>query len=91
MLLIPDKDPQRLTQLEFRLLYVLMTNPGQVIPVEEIVERVWGYDGAGNRDLVRGLVRRLRRKIGSDSDKRRFVHNIPGLGYQFSVDVPPGE
>ena len=90
-LIIPDRDPQRLTQLEFRLLYILMTNPGQVIPVEDIVERVWGYDGAGNKDLVRGLVRRLRRKIEGEDSKRRYVHNIPGLGYQFSLEARSGE
>ena len=90
-LVIPGADSQRLTQLEFRLLYVLMTNPGQVIPVEDIVERVWGYDGSGNRDLVRGLVRRLRRKIEREGEGQRYVHNIPGIGYQFSLKKPPGE
>ena len=88
---IAGAEPQRLTQLEFRLLYVLMTNPGQVIPVEDIVERVWGYDGSGNRDLVRGLVRRLRRKLESGVTGQRYVHNIPGIGYQFSPHKPPAE
>ncbi len=78
--------PQRLTQLEFRLLYVLMTNSGQVIPLEELVELVWGYQGDGNRDLVRGLVRRLRRKIEPDDGKPVYIHNLPGVGYRFRGD-----
>ncbi len=48
-------EPQRLTHLEFRLAYVLMTNRNQVVPTEILVERVWGYDGSGDRELVRGL------------------------------------
>jgi DNA-binding response OmpR family regulator len=80
-----DQLPQQLTPLEFRLLYVLMTNADQVIPIDVIIERVWGYNGEGNRELVRGLVRRLRRKIEPDPQHTQFIHNHPGVGYRFSV------
>jgi DNA-binding response OmpR family regulator len=83
---VNGQDSQQLTQLEFRLLYVLMTNRGQVIPFETIVERVWGYTGEGNRELVRGLIRRLRRKIEPDQEKPHFIHNVPGIGYRFSLE-----
>lgn len=80
----------RLTQLEFRLLYVLMTNEGQVMPVGELVEKVWGYTGEGNRDLVRGLVRRLRKKIEPDADRKNLdthvIQNLPGVGYRFNTE-----
>ena len=79
-------DPQQLTPLEFRLLYLLMSNRGHVIPIDTIVERVWGYSGAGNRELVRGLVRRLRLKIEPDPKKHRYIENLPGVGYRFMVD-----
>ena len=82
---VDDRPPRRLTQLEFRLLYLFMTNPDRVLTVEELVERVWGYEGEGNRDLVRGLVRRLRRKIEPDLQQPRFIQNLPGVGYQFSA------
>ena len=81
------RDPQRLTQLEFRLLYILMTNRDQVIPSEVIVERVWGYTGTGSRELVRNLVSRLRSKVEADPGNPRYIHTIPGLGYQFGA--PP--
>ncbi len=73
----------RLTQLEFRLLYVLMSDAGNIIPIDEIVERVWGYSGEGNRDLVRGLVRRLRRKIEPTKESSKYIQNVPGIGYCF--------
>jgi DNA-binding response OmpR family regulator len=80
-------EPRRLTQLEFRLLYLLMTNRGQVLPADTIVERVWGYSGEGDRDLVRGLISRLRRKIEADVEKPRFIQTVPGIGYIFAGDA----
>ncbi len=77
---------RRLTQLEFRLLYVLMTHRGQVIPTEALVERVWGYAGEGNRDLVRGLVSRLRAKIGDSPDQPGLIETLTGVGYRFAAD-----
>lgn len=82
---VVGQPPQPLTPLEFRLLYVLMTNADQVIPIDVIIERVWGYNGEGNRELVRGLVRRLRRKIEPEPQQSQFIHNHPGIGYRFSV------
>ena len=85
--IVEGGEPLRLTQLEFRLLYLLMTNRGQVLPADTIVERVWGYSGEGDRDLVRGLISRLRRKIEADVDKPRFIQTVPGIGYLFAGDA----
>lgn len=82
---LPDGHNSYLTPLEFRLLYILMSNPEQVIPTDLIIERVWGYSADGNRELVRGLVRRLRRKIEPDAPEPRYIHTHPGIGYRFSV------
>lgn len=83
---VGENRPQRLTQLEFRLLYFLMTNRGQVLPTEVIVERVWGYTGEGNRDLVRGLVSRLRHKIEPNPEQPQFLETLSGVGYRFVID-----
>ncbi len=72
---VGDREPKRLTHLEFRLLYTLMTHVGQIIPTEQIVEYVWGYAGEGNRDLVRGLVQRLRSKIELKSPPAAIYHH----------------
>lgn len=85
-LMVAGKEPQRLTQLEFRLLYVLMTNREHVVPVDIIVERVWGYNGDGNRDLVRGLISRVRRKVEPNPDAPHFIQTIPGTGYLFTLN-----
>jgi DNA-binding response OmpR family regulator len=72
-----------LTQLEFRMIYTLMTHAGQIIPTNNIVEHVWGYSGEGNRDLVRGLIKRLRSKIEPNSAKPQYIITEPGIGYYF--------
>lgn len=79
-------EPKRLTQLEFRLLYVLMTNRGQVLPTDVIVEKVWGYSGEGNRDLVRGLISRLRHKVEPNPEAPIFLETLSGVGYRFKID-----
>jgi DNA-binding response OmpR family regulator len=77
-------DPRRLTHLEFRLLYTLMVHRGQVMTAEVLVEHVWGYTGQGDRDLVRGLVRRLRAKVEPDPRQPCYVVTVPGIGYSFA-------
>jgi DNA-binding response OmpR family regulator len=83
---VGGSEPQRLTRLEFQLLYVLMTNRGHVVPAEVLVERVWGYSGEGDRDLVRGLVSRVRQKLQSGPNGTEFIETIPGVGYRFTSD-----
>jgi len=75
---------RRLTHLEFRLLYTLMIHRGQVLPTETIVEQVWGYTGQGDKELVRGLVRRLRTKVEPDPGKPRYILTVAGVGYSFN-------
>ena len=77
---------RRLTHLEFRLLYTLMIHRGQILPTETIVEQVWGYTGRGDRDLVRGLVRRLRTKVEPDPRAPCYILTAPGVGYSFASD-----
>jgi DNA-binding response OmpR family regulator len=76
---------KHLTHLEFRLLYTMMTHAGQVIPTERIVENVWGYAGEGNRDLVRGLVQRLRAKVEPDPRQPVYILTEAGIGYYFAM------
>ena len=73
----------RLTNLEFRLLYLMMKNPGRILETEYIVERVWGYHGDGNSHLLKNLVYRLRRKIDPDPSSKPHIHTEPGIGYKF--------
>jgi two-component system response regulator MtrA len=81
---LPQRTETHLTNLEFRLLYCLMSNQGQVIPTDTIVQKVWGYSAEGDYRLVKGLVRRLRRKIEPNASEPYYVKTVPGIGYSFS-------
>ena len=80
--------PQRLTRLEFRLLYVLVSNREQVVPSDTLIERVWGYESRGDAELLRGLISRVRRKIERDPQNPRYIENVSSLGYRFTLGVP---
>lgn len=82
----PDGKIARLTPLEFRLLYALILNEGHVVPSDILVDKVWGYTGDGNRELLKGLIRRLRSKIEANSRHPRFVQTVSGIGYTFSFE-----
>ncbi len=83
---VADRNAARLTQLEFRLLYALMTHPGRVIPSENLVEYVWGYGGEGNQSLVRGLISRLRSKLEPDPSSPKYIITEAGIGYYFEPE-----
>lgn len=83
MVHVPGKPTRRLTHLEFRLLYTLMIHRGQILSTETIVEQVWGYSGKGDKELVRGLVRRLRSKVEIEPSEPAFILTVPGVGYCF--------
>ena len=82
---VSGQPSRRLTHLEFRLLYTLMLHRGQVLSTETIVEQVWGYTGRGDKELVRGLVRRLRGKTEPEPHEPRFILTVPGVGYSFAA------
>ena len=73
----------RLTYLETRLLYLLMTHPGQLIATDSLVERIWGTYQKGDNAMLKNLVYRLRRKIESDPSKPQHLITEGNAGYKF--------
>jgi DNA-binding response OmpR family regulator len=73
--------PVRLTNLEARLLQLLLANGGHTLPLERLTSHVWGYRGLGDRQLLKQLVHRLRRKIEEDPADPRYLVTVSGLGY----------
>ncbi len=62
-----------------------MSHQGWVLETDHIVERVWGYYGNGNSNLLKNVVYRLRRKIDPDPNQPRFIHTEAGIGYKFQA------
>ena len=73
--------PVRLTRLELRLLQLLLANAGHTMPAERLLAHVWGARGAGDRQLLKQLVHRLRQKIEQDAAEPRYLVTVSGVGY----------
>jgi DNA-binding response OmpR family regulator len=71
----------RLTPLEFKIIHYLMVNRGRVLTNSAIVEHVWQYAGAGNEDLVKVHVHRLRQKLERDPQNPEYIKTVPSVGY----------
>ena len=56
----------RLTKLELRLLQMLLANAGHTVSSDRLLVQVWGHRAAGDRQLLKQLVHRLRQKIEVD-------------------------
>lgn len=70
-----------LTPKEFDLLYFLMEHPRQVFSREQLLEHVWGYQFYGDERTVDVHIKRLRKKISTESHS--FIHTVWGVGYKF--------
>jgi DNA-binding response OmpR family regulator len=79
---IDGADPVRLTNLEFRLLHLLVATPNRTIPPERLLRHVWGDRSAGDRQALKQLVHRVRQKIEIDPSEPRLLTTVPGVGYR---------
>jgi len=73
--------PARLTNLEARLLQILLANGGHTLPLDRLTSHVWGDRGLGDRQILKQLVHRLRRKIEEDPAAPRYLVTVSGVGY----------
>jgi DNA-binding response OmpR family regulator len=67
----------------FELLAFFLENPGQLFTREQLLERVWGYDYAGETRTVDVHVHWLRRRIEEDPSRPVLLQTVRGLGYVF--------
>jgi DNA-binding response OmpR family regulator len=77
-----DGVPAELTALEFNLLARLAREPGIVVPRHAILASVWGPGFETDDHLVDVHVANLRRKLGDDPARPRFVETVRGVGYR---------
>lgn len=84
------KDGERLelTQREFELLTYLASHAGRVFSRQELMERVWNYEGyVGDVRGVDVAVRRLREKLEDDPAQPKYIITRRGAGYYFQKDL----
>ena len=72
-----------LTAKEYQLLEYFMSNQGQVLTMDNLLQAVWGLDGEFvSENTVSVTIRRLRKKIEPDMSRPVYIRNVFGLGYR---------
>lgn len=74
--------PVLLTTIEFDLLSALIREPGVVLTRGQLLDRVWGMDYVGDEHVVDVHLANLRRKLGDDPSRPRFIETVRGVGYR---------
>ena len=73
-----------LTATEYELLRVLSLNAGRVVTYEALLRQVWGGREAGDMDLIRNFIKKLRAKLGEDAANPTWIFNVRGVGYRMA-------
>ncbi len=76
-----DGRPVKMTPLEYKILLLLMKNPGRVFSAEEIYERVWN-EQAINTDTIMVHIRKIREKIEINPKEPKYLKVVWGVGYK---------
>ena len=73
-----------LTPREYKLLELLMRNPGRAISRDTILESVWGFGSEVNENTLEVFVRQLRLKV--DTREPKLIHTVRGFGYMMMLE-----
>ena len=76
-----DGESVKMTPMEYKILLLLMKNPGRVFSAEEIYERVWN-ERAVNTDTIMVHVRNIREKIEINPKEPKYLKVVWGVGYK---------
>ena len=74
-----------LSRKEFDLLERLVRDAGRVVRREELMEDVWDVNWFGSTKTLDVHIGWLRRKLGDDPARPRFVHTVRGVGFRFAA------
>ncbi|MBH0119167.1 response regulator transcription factor [Rhodococcus sp. HM1] len=77
--------PVALTRTEFDVLAALARDPGVVLTRAQLIETVWGPAWTGDEHLVDVHIGHLRRKLGDDASRGRYVRTVRGVGYRMGT------
>lgn len=76
-----DGKPVKMTPMEFKIVQLLIKNPGRVFSADEIYERIWN-EKAVNTDTIMVHVRNIREKIEIDPRNPKYLKVVWGVGYK---------
>ncbi|MEJ2013555.1 MAG: response regulator transcription factor [Anaerolineales bacterium] len=78
-----DGELVKLRPTEYRLLYHLVKNAGWVVPHEQLLAKVWGYEYRDETHYLRLYINYLRQKLEKDPSNPKYILTERGVGYRF--------
>jgi DNA-binding response OmpR family regulator len=78
---VGEGEAQRLSPLEARLMRSLLANRGRPVDADRLVSLVWLDRDTGDRELLKQVVHRLRRKLSAAGGQGTWIEYIAGAGY----------
>jgi two-component system alkaline phosphatase synthesis response regulator PhoP len=72
-----------LTAREFAVLALLTSDPGQTWSRAQLLEYAWGAGFSGTSRAVDMCIMQLRKKLGDDTNRPRYIESLHGRGYRF--------
>ena len=82
---VGDGDMQRLSPLESRLMKALLAHRGRPVDPDRLVEAVWLDRDTADRELLKQVVHRLRRKLAAAGGQGAWIEYIAGSGYAITA------
>lgn len=78
-----DGELVKLRPTEYKLLYHLVQNAGWVVPHEQLLAKVWGYEYRDETHYLRLYINYLRQKLELDPSDPQYILTERGVGYRF--------
>jgi DNA-binding response OmpR family regulator len=82
---INDGAPFRLSPLELRLLRLLLSHRGKPVDTDVLIGFVWAERDAADRESLKQVVHRLRRKFEAADGDPAWIEYVPNAGYAFTT------
>jgi two-component system alkaline phosphatase synthesis response regulator PhoP len=86
-----DGTEHELTHKEAMILKVLADREGEIVPREDILDRVWGYEVFPSTRTVDNFIVRLRKRFERNPEEPEHFHTVRGVGYRFTGRPAPRE
>jgi two-component system KDP operon response regulator KdpE len=81
-----EGEDQKLTPTEWRILEILVRNPGRLITKQHLLHEVWGPGYDTETNYLRLYLAQLRRKLEPDPGRPAYLLTETGMGYRFRPD-----
>jgi len=75
--------PVKLTFKEYELLNLLIRECERIVPREELLNAVWGFDFVGESRTLDIHIRTLRQKLGDVAENPKYIKTVRNVGYRF--------